>query len=564
MKESNVEKKAVIYTRVSSKQQMEEWDWLRGQERLCKQRAESSNIKIVKVFSDWWKSWKYEATQSREWLSDMIEFLTTKNKDYTKIHLVIIDDMDRLTRDVQARREIKAQIEWLWGAEIYSLKQKIEDTPEWKMIQSITMSVKQYQREANARQVKDKQRARMLNWYRPLYSPPWYEHKKSKWEWKILIKTEYAEIIKEWLILFSDWMLDTQTDLMDFMNTKWFQTRRGNKCNLEFIRRLLERERLLFYAGFIHYPPRDVSMVDWNHESLIRIDVVEKVLHRLNPKPYYQKSSKSEIWLKLPLRWFLYDLKSWKKYTWWPSQWKKELYFYYSVKTPQENWKKTFSIDHNELHAKFFTYLKQFKIDDTTLILFEETMKTVRSKKSSTSEALIKDMEKRVAEIDKEKKKLVKLATKSKTDEMVEEYENEIITLKDEQATIKLKIERSKEDDFIDIKKIISNTKTILKNPSFIRELWNIQLQKMLIWLLFNNKIYFDKKSGFQTPEIPLIYKHLSSFSTNSSWDLEVQSFFLNQKIIDINWIKVTIRKTWLLGMHLMESWNYEVLNKYQ
>lgn len=83
------------------------------------------------------------------------------------------------------------------------------------------------------------------------------------------------------------------------------------------------------------------------------------------------------------------------------------------------------------------------------------------------------------------------------------------IELKEERITIELKIEKSKEDDFIDIDELITNTKTILKNPSFIRELWNIQLQKMLIWLLFNNKIFYDKKSGFQTPEMPLIYKHL-------------------------------------------------------
>jgi len=79
----------------------------------------------------------------------MIEYLKEENKEYTKISRVIIDDIDRIIRDVAGWREIKAKIENLGGAKIFSLKQDINDTPEGKMLQSITMSVKQYERENN-------------------------------------------------------------------------------------------------------------------------------------------------------------------------------------------------------------------------------------------------------------------------------------------------------------------------------------------------------------------------------------------------------------------------------
>ena len=102
-------------------------------------------MEIIGVFSDGGVSGKYI---SREGLDAMIEFLREQNKIYTKIHKVIVDDVDRIVRDVAGWREIKAKIEGS-GAKIHSLKQHLDDTPEGRMIQSITMATKQYERENN-------------------------------------------------------------------------------------------------------------------------------------------------------------------------------------------------------------------------------------------------------------------------------------------------------------------------------------------------------------------------------------------------------------------------------
>lgn len=510
--------KCVIYTRVSSSQQVRDWDGLRWQEKLCRERAHDKNVEVVKVFSDWGKSWKYSSIDERDWLNEMIDFLTKENKDYTKIHFVVVESVDRIIRDVQWRREIKGRIEWSWWSKIYPLKQKIEDTPEWKFLQNVTVANKQYQREANARDVKDKQRARMLNWYRPLYSPPWYIHIKSRWEGKVLIHTEFAPLIKDWITMFANWLLANQTQLMDFLSDKWFITRRWNKPSLEFIASLLERRRLLFYAGYIHYEKWNVSMVKAQHEPLFWLDIVEQVLDRLNPKTFYEKSSKSEIWKQLPLRWFLYDLDSGKKYWWWPSAGREKDYMYYSLRdVPQPNWKKSLSILSHIINDEFREYLNKFKIDKTTLVIFEEIMKNMLAKKSEIYKSIEVDLQKRKQEIDNKIDKVMKLILKTRSERMIENYENEIIDLEDEKAQIIIKLESKKWEKQINVDEIITNTKTLLTNPWFIRDLWDPLLQKMLIWVLFNNKIFYNKKSGFQTPEIPLVYSLLSSFDSNKS-----------------------------------------------
>ena len=512
--------KAVIYTRVSSKSQMTDGNGLQSQQKLCEEWADNNNVEVVKVFSDGAKKWKYEEIVNRDWLSNMIDFLANANKNYTTIHFVLIDDMDRIIRDTQWRWEIKADIEKKWWAKIYSLKQNIEDSPEGKLVQNIVMATKQHQRESNARQVKDKQRARMLNGYRPLNAPAWYIHKPTRDQGKVLIQDENAPIIQEALLLFADDTLNSQSDILTFLISKWYRTRRGNQPDLDFIADLLTRERLLKYAWFIHYEPRDVSMVKGQHEKLFGIEIVAKILERLSPKPYYQKSSQSEIWQQLPLRWFLYDADSLIKYSGWPSTGKnkKNIFIYYSCRIPKENGKnKTINIANTKIHKEFEVYLQQFKIDEVSFVLLEEIMKTIWKKKSAVITALSDDLQDRIKEIENDIKKVMQLIRKTQSDKMIENYENEIITLEDEKAEILVKIGGKKNEDTIDIDELISNTKAILRNPSFIRELWDIQLQKLLLWVLFNGKIYYSKDLGFQTPEIPLIYTIKKELSEDNS-----------------------------------------------
>lgn len=91
----------------------------------------------------------------------MIVYLKSKNKNYTKIQYVIVDDIDRVSRDVELWRQIKRNVEST-GTKILSLKMSLDNTPESVLQQNILMSMKQFERQNNARRVRDRQRARML------------------------------------------------------------------------------------------------------------------------------------------------------------------------------------------------------------------------------------------------------------------------------------------------------------------------------------------------------------------------------------------------------------------
>jgi DNA invertase Pin-like site-specific DNA recombinase len=92
----------------------------------------------------------------------MIEFLKKENKKETIVDFVIADDMDRISRDIVGRHNIKYKIEHKGKAKIQTVKQYLEDTPEGQLMQNIVVSMKQYERENNAKRTVSRKRARLL------------------------------------------------------------------------------------------------------------------------------------------------------------------------------------------------------------------------------------------------------------------------------------------------------------------------------------------------------------------------------------------------------------------
>lgn len=97
-------KKCVVYTRVSSKTQIQQGNGLQSQEALCKEWAKNHNVEIVAYFSDWGISGKFD---SREGLDNMIDFLIAQNHFFINIDFVLADDLDRISRDVWGWINIK-------------------------------------------------------------------------------------------------------------------------------------------------------------------------------------------------------------------------------------------------------------------------------------------------------------------------------------------------------------------------------------------------------------------------------------------------------------------------
>jgi DNA invertase Pin-like site-specific DNA recombinase len=87
---------------------------------------------------------------SRKHLDELLRDLKELNKNPAKpeIQYVMVDDIDRMARDITVWVTKKVEIE-ATGAKILSLKQSLDDTPEAHLMETISMATKQYERENN-------------------------------------------------------------------------------------------------------------------------------------------------------------------------------------------------------------------------------------------------------------------------------------------------------------------------------------------------------------------------------------------------------------------------------
>ena len=83
------------------------------------------------------------------------------------------------------------------------MKQTISNSAEWIFNQNIIMAVKQYERENNARRVKDRKRWRMLDWYWVFPAPSGYQY-EWKWAVKNLVPNSDSKYIQNALELYAN------------------------------------------------------------------------------------------------------------------------------------------------------------------------------------------------------------------------------------------------------------------------------------------------------------------------------------------------------------------------
>ncbi|HJP64208.1 MAG TPA: recombinase family protein [Mucilaginibacter sp.] len=130
-------KKAVIYCRVSTKEQVDEGNSLISQERLCREYALKEGFDIIEVFIEKGESAK---TAKRKELNRLLTFCTTK-KD--SIQAVIAYKVDRISRNMTDYSNIKVRLK-KWGVVIKSVTEFFEDTPAGRFMENIIANVGQF------------------------------------------------------------------------------------------------------------------------------------------------------------------------------------------------------------------------------------------------------------------------------------------------------------------------------------------------------------------------------------------------------------------------------------
>ena len=134
---TNNNKKAVLYCRVSTKEQVDEGNSLSTQEKTCREYCAKNDYEIAKVFLEQGESAK---TADRTELQKLLTYCADKKNG---IKAIIIYKVDRLSRNTDDYSQIRLFLK-RYGVEIKSTSEHFENSPVGRFMENTMANIAQF------------------------------------------------------------------------------------------------------------------------------------------------------------------------------------------------------------------------------------------------------------------------------------------------------------------------------------------------------------------------------------------------------------------------------------
>ena len=261
---------AVVYARVSSKAQTERGQGLASQITRCCEYARYMDAEVLEIFQD-------DMSGRIENRPGMLAMLTFLKKNKSKQYLVIIDDISRLARNIDAHRSLRKRITQAGGI-LVSPNISFGESAIEALNEDISMVFADHQSKMNAEQTVNRMRACLMRGHWPLPVPMGYERSTLKSDGKKLIRDEpLASIIQKTLKAYASGRLQTQSEVKRYLEK--FPRGSDGYVHPQRVKNLLTR---VVYTGYLEHHEWNVSLRKGNHEGLIDYQTFQKIQDRLN------------------------------------------------------------------------------------------------------------------------------------------------------------------------------------------------------------------------------------------------------------------------------------------
>ncbi len=272
----------VLYCRVSSAKQLREGDGLRGQERRCREYAQSKGYEVLRVFHE---EGLTGSLLDRLAMGELLAFLKERGRET----VVVIEDLKRFARDVSVHFSLKLALD-ACGGRLESPLFRFEDTPEGRFIETIVAAQAELERNQNRRQVRSRMLSRLEAGYWVFAPPPGYRYERDPVHKQVLVPDDRAELVSEALEGFAAGRFSGQADVVRFLLRGGFfgPDNRVTSRHQNVAGRML---RQALYAGIVEYPPWKVTPREGRHPALITWETHCRILARLNTsqRPYSRR-----------------------------------------------------------------------------------------------------------------------------------------------------------------------------------------------------------------------------------------------------------------------------------
>lgn len=497
--------KAVIYARVSSAHQRIDGDGLNSQIRRCEEYASYKGYSIVETFKDD-ISGKFS---DRPGMKDMLSFLR-RQKSKASPHVVIIDDISRLARGLEAHIQLRKTLSAAGGV-LESPSIEFGEDSDSQLVEHLLASVSEHQRLKNAEQTKNRMRARVLNGYWVFQAPFGYMYEKKHGHGKVLVPhPPTAAIVKEAIEGFASGRFTTQSELRQWLETLPHFPRDGRG----YIRFQRVKDILVnpVYAGMIHAPKWDIEIREGKHEGLVSWNTFLSAQERLHAKPVAPvKANAAHDFI---LRGFVacdccgHALTS----CWSTGKYKKYPYYLCHTRGCDLYGK---SINRNKMEAEFNDLLTSLhpskNMFDIAMAMFKDAWDQMASSVKDQNKALDVERAKLQKEIDGFLERIIETTNPS----VIKAYEGKIANLEGKRRAIQEKqAQKSKKRRPFSVS--VRTPIAFLLNPSKLWENGNYAQKRTVLKLMFGAKIPYVRKQGFRTPTLSAPFQLIQGLSEGS------------------------------------------------
>lgn len=472
-------KNAVIYCRVSTKEQVEEGNSLVTQEKHCREYAEKNNYAIAQVFIEQGESAK---TADRTELRKLLSYCAIKNNN---IQAIIIYKIDRLSRNIDDYSQIRINLK-RYGVEIKSTSEYFENSPAGRFMENILANVAQFDNDVRTERCVGGMKQAIQEGRYVWCAPMGYSNVKIDGKATIaandkapLVAKAFEEVaqgiysINEVRIRMAAFGL-AQKDGKPLAKSRFYHVLK-NEVYTGWISSMGERARGSF-------------------EPLISEELFQRVQHRIKSK----KLARTYIIENpdFPLRRFVITPNGEKLTGSW-SQGNRKKYAYYRFLRSKKEFKKSF------LESKFLLFLQKYAVSKEFFNSLIRRIQSLVTTSTENTEALVERLHKKKDKLQQRKQLLIEKNLDRIISDSVLKEQLEII--EESLWETHQQIESTKKDPVTSIH-TLRQLMQFFTEPGYFWESQPFPIKKKLQQFEFPKGIILDGDE-FRTPEICSLFK---------------------------------------------------------
>ena len=414
-------------------------------------------------------------------------------------YVIIFDDLKRFARDTVFHWNLRSALK-VRNATPKCLNYEFADDAEGRFVETIFAAQNQLEREQNRRQVVQKMKARleMGHWCFPSL-PQGYKHiKATSTSNSVPTPSEpLVSLVKEALEGYASGRFPEQIDVQRFFKEK--KLKGARPIYLEQVKRILVQS--LFYAGYVERVEWEVSMRKGLHEGIISLDTHQKIQERLKGK--VRTHIKRFLNPDFPLRKFVVCANCRKPMT---ASWSTNRgglkVPYYRCNGKDCSFKNK-SIPRDIMTEEFEDILVKIKPSQEVLNLSRAILKDLWLKKEGEMGSKRLEVANELKELDTERRRLFERITRAVDDKVVALYEDRLGEIAESELILKSSV-MSLDEHRPSIETALDIVFDFLGNPLKCWAEGDIHRKKLVLNLIFEENLAYNKNSGFETATLSL------------------------------------------------------------